>query len=72
MALGLAAAVVAVPGLAPDPEGALGAAPAPGPGGAQEAVAVRLAEHLAGAAAVAAAEGAVALVVIHVNPGLID
>ena len=64
VALGLAAAVAAVLGPAPDPEGALVAAPVPGPGGAQEAVAVRLAERPAGAAA-GAAEGAAALVVIR-------
>ena len=64
VAVGLVVAVAAVPGPALDPEGALGAARAPGPGGAQDAVAVRLAERPAGAAAAAAvAERAAALVV---------
>ena len=64
VALGLVAAVAAVPGPAPDPEGALVAAPAPGPEGALEAAVIRLAESPAGAAAAAAAaEGAAALVV---------
>ena len=65
MALGLAGAVAAVPGPAPDPEGALEVAPAPGPEGAREAVIVRNAESPAGAGAavaVAAAEGVAVLV----------
>ena len=66
VALGLTAAVAAVPGPAPDPEGALEAAPAPDPEGALEAVAVRLAERQAGAGVAAvAAEGAAVLVVIR-------
>ena len=63
MAWGLAVVVAAVPGPAPDPEGALGAAPAPGPEGTLGVAAVRLAESPAGAAAGAVAEGLAALVV---------
>ena len=66
VSLGLAAAVAAVPGPAPDSEGALEAAPAPGPEGALVAVVVRLVESPAGAAVAAeaaVAEGAAALVV---------
>ena len=61
-------AAVAAAAPVPSPEGALGAVPAPGPTAALKAVPAHLAESPAGAAAVAvvaaAAEGAVALVVI--------
>ena len=63
VALALAAVAMAVPGLAPGPEGALEAAPAPGLERAREAAAVGPAESPAGAAASGAAEGAAALVV---------
>ena len=63
--LGLVAAVAAVPGLAPGPEGVLEAAPAPGPEGARKAAAIRPAESSVGAVGAAAAEGPVELVVTH-------
>ena len=57
--------MAAVPGPGPDPEGALGAAPVPGPEGAQEAVRGHPSESLVGAVAapVGVVEGAAMLVV---------